>query len=123
MTSYYHSPAATFSSLSSPTSSTRVNHENATSYHPVSSCGTKTPGVEIRLTNVFFQKKKADEVPSTVQNLLLSTKRLQDVLRLWSVEQATEGDVSDLYVQIGNQLNQTINAFAQHQIDMRYVVL
>ncbi|KAF8817093.1 WD40 repeat-like protein [Phlegmacium glaucopus] len=62
--------------------------------------------------------KNPDEVPSTVQNLLLSTKRLQEVLHLWSVEQATEGDVSDVYVKIGNELNLTISAFAQHQIDM-----
>ena len=63
--------------------------------------------------------KPLDEVPSTVQNLLLSTKSLQDVLRLWSVQQATESDVSDLYVKIGNELNLTINAFAQHKIDLR----
>ena len=60
-------------------------------------------------------------MPSTVKNLLLSTQRLQEVLRLWSVKQATEGDVSDMYVQIGNELNLTISAFAQHQIDLRYV--
>jgi hypothetical protein len=59
-------------------------------------------------------------VPGTVQNLLISTKRLQEVLRLWSVEQASEGDVSDMYVQIGNELNLTISAFAEHQIDLRY---
>lgn len=34
--------------------------------------------------------------------------------------QATEGDVSDLYVQIGHELNLTIGAFAQHHIDLRY---
>lgn len=43
------------------------------------------------------------------------------MLRLWSVKRATDGDVSDLYVQIGNDLNLTIGAFAQHQIDLRYV--
>jgi len=50
--------------------------------------------------------------------LLVSTQRLQEVLRLWSVGQASEGDVSDMYVQIGNQLNLTISAFEQHQIDL-----
>ena len=58
-------------------------------------------------------------MPTTVQNLLISTQRLQEVLHRWSVGQATEGDVSDTYVQIGNGLNLTISAFAQHQIDLR----
>ena len=65
-------------------------------------------------------QRNPDQVPSTVQKLLTSTQRLQEVLRLWSVGQASEGDVSDTYVQIGNELNLTISAFAQHQIDMRY---
>jgi hypothetical protein len=65
-------------------------------------------------------QKTPDKVPSTVHNLLTSTKRLQEVLRLWSVEQASEGDVSDTYVQIGNEFNLTISAFAEHQIDLRY---
>ncbi|KAF8799217.1 hypothetical protein BYT27DRAFT_7150003 [Phlegmacium glaucopus] len=88
----YHTPAVTYSSPSSPTSNTRMNQDH--------------------------RSRSPDEVPSTVQNLLLSTKRLQEVLRLWSVEQATEGDVSDVYVKIGTELNLTINAFAQHKIDM-----
>jgi hypothetical protein len=84
--------------------------------------------VELHVSDVSSLKdlhpqKNPDQVPSTVQKLLISTQRLQEVLRLWSVGQASEGDVSDTYVQIGNELNLTISAFAQHQIDLRYVYL
>ncbi|KJA18071.1 hypothetical protein HYPSUDRAFT_45654 [Hypholoma sublateritium FD-334 SS-4] len=57
-------------------------------------------------------------VPRAVHSLLSSTKRLQEVLRLWSTEKATESDVSDLYVQIGHEFNATITAFSQHRIDL-----
>ncbi|KDQ51072.1 hypothetical protein JAAARDRAFT_140943, partial [Jaapia argillacea MUCL 33604] len=58
------------------------------------------------------------DVPTAVQNLLQSTKRLQDVLRQWSVAQASESQVSDVYVLVGNEFNTTITAFARHNIDM-----
>ncbi|PPQ76741.1 hypothetical protein CVT26_004462 [Gymnopilus dilepis] len=58
------------------------------------------------------------DVSSAVRNLLMSTKRLQEVLKLWSVEQATEEEVSNVYVQIGHEFNVTISAFAYHQIEL-----
>ncbi|PPQ65194.1 hypothetical protein CVT24_011378 [Panaeolus cyanescens] len=57
-------------------------------------------------------------VTNAVHSLLTSTKKLQQVLKLWSIEQASETDVSDLYVQIGHELNHTISAFAHYQIDV-----
>ena len=60
-------------------------------------------------------------MPRAVHSLLTSTKRLQELLKLWSAEQATESDVSDLYVQIGHEFNATITAFSQHRIDLRYI--
>lgn len=59
------------------------------------------------------------DVPGSVRNLLLATKELQEVLRQWSVGQATETQVSDVYVRIGTQFNATIHAFAHHNIDLR----
>lgn len=35
------------------------------------------------------------------------------------MDKATEVDVSDLYVQIGNEFNATIGAFSDHNIDLR----
>jgi hypothetical protein len=58
------------------------------------------------------------DVSTAVHKLLFSTKRLQDVLRLWSADKASEGDVSDVYVQIGHEFNATITAFAHYNIDL-----
>ncbi|KAF9482655.1 hypothetical protein BDN70DRAFT_828908 [Pholiota conissans] len=63
-------------------------------------------------------ESKPGDVPNTVHKLLGSTKQLQEVLKLWSTNQATEGDVSDLYVQIGHEFNTMISAFAYHRIDL-----
>lgn len=58
------------------------------------------------------------DVPTAVSTLLGLTKQLQDVLRLWSVEQASEAQVSDAFVLVGMQFNATVNAFTRHRIDM-----
>ncbi|KAK0497490.1 hypothetical protein EDD18DRAFT_155807 [Armillaria luteobubalina] len=66
---------------------------------------------------VYTQRVPGD-VPTAVHALLLSTKQLQESLKLWSLNQATETQVSDVYVQIGTQFNTTIHAFAYHKIDL-----
>ncbi|KAK7687680.1 hypothetical protein QCA50_008896 [Cerrena zonata] len=58
------------------------------------------------------------DVPTAVSTLLGLTKQLQEVLRLWSVHQATESQVSDAYILVGLQFNATVNAFARHNVDM-----
>ncbi|KZT25157.1 hypothetical protein NEOLEDRAFT_1093001 [Neolentinus lepideus HHB14362 ss-1] len=58
------------------------------------------------------------DVPAAVQNLLLATKRLQEILRQWSLMQASETQVSDVYVQLGNEFNIMVTAFARYNIDM-----
>jgi hypothetical protein len=60
-------------------------------------------------------------VPTAVKNLLVATKQLQEGLRLWSVQQATETDVSNIYVAVGTEFNEVVSAFAQHKIDLRSV--
>jgi hypothetical protein len=78
---------------------------------------TQRPIISIRT-----QKIQADsDVPGSVRNLLLSIKQLQELLQLWSVGQATEGQVSDAYVKIGTDFNATVHAFASHHIDLRYM--
>ncbi|KAH9479843.1 Bud site selection protein 6 [Psilocybe cubensis] len=67
---------------------------------------------------INYQTAIPGDVSTAVKDLLTSTKRLQEMLKLWSIEQATEGDVSDLYVQIGHAFNVTITAFAYHHIDL-----
>lgn len=60
----------------------------------------------------------ARDVCSSVKSLLLATKQLQETLRLWSLEKATESDVSDCYVRIGNEFNATVTAFSHHDIEL-----
>lgn len=57
-------------------------------------------------------------VPKAVHSLLGSTKRLQAVLREWGDGTATVTDVSDVYVQIVNEFNAIIQAFANCLIDL-----
>ncbi|KAL0581770.1 hypothetical protein V5O48_000247 [Marasmius crinis-equi] len=65
-----------------------------------------------------YNQRTPGDVPAAVRNLLLSMKQLQEVLRQWSIAQASEGQVSDVYVQIGTDFNTTMHAFAYHQIDL-----
>ncbi|KAJ7459491.1 hypothetical protein B0H11DRAFT_2242566 [Mycena galericulata] len=58
------------------------------------------------------------DVSTAVHNLLLSTKQLQKCLTQWSRGEASETQVSDVYVQIGTDFNAAIQAFAYHRIDL-----
>ncbi|KAL0953326.1 hypothetical protein HGRIS_004571 [Hohenbuehelia grisea] len=58
------------------------------------------------------------DVSASVHKLLLSTKHLQEALRLWSIEQMNETEVSDVYVQLGADFNAAVRAFAYHDIDL-----
>jgi len=66
----------------------------------------------------WYKSLSAGDVPTAVQKLLFSTKRLQEVLRQWSTRNAADGDVSDVYVQIGHDFNTVLAAFAHYSIDL-----
>lgn len=42
------------------------------------------------------------------------------MLRLWSLQQVPDEQVSDVYVTLGNQFNATVTAFQYYDIDLRY---
>ncbi|KAJ7658487.1 hypothetical protein B0H17DRAFT_1096855 [Mycena rosella] len=67
---------------------------------------------------VAYDQHNLGDVPTAVRSLLLSTKQLQKSLSQWSVGQVSETQVSDVYVQIGTDFNNTIQAFAYHHIDL-----
>lgn len=71
------------------------------------------------IITICTQRDQCD-VPSSVRRLLLSMKRLQELLKQWSLSQATETQVSDAYVRMGNDFSTTVRAFAYHQIDLRF---
>lgn len=72
------------------------------------------------IITICTQRDQSD-VPSSVRRLLLSTRSLQELLKQWSIKQATETQVSDAYVQIGEDFSTTVRAFARYQIDLRFV--
>ncbi|TFY56233.1 hypothetical protein EVG20_g9010 [Dentipellis fragilis] len=57
-------------------------------------------------------------VESAVTRLLVSIKQLLESLTKWSTQKATEEQVSDVYVQLGNDFNAAVAAFAAYNIDM-----
>ncbi|KIM88309.1 hypothetical protein PILCRDRAFT_814208 [Piloderma croceum F 1598] len=65
--------------------------------------------------------RSAGDVPTTVKNLLVATKQLQEVLGLWSVHQASETEVSNTYVTVGTEFNTAVEAFAHHKINLSEV--
>ncbi|KAF8631926.1 hypothetical protein AX15_002179 [Amanita polypyramis BW_CC] len=57
-------------------------------------------------------------VESAVTRLLVSIKQLLESLTQWSQLKCDEMQVSDVYVQLGNDFNAAVTAFAAYNIDM-----
>ncbi|KAI0259363.1 actin interacting protein 3-domain-containing protein [Gloeopeniophorella convolvens] len=57
-------------------------------------------------------------VESAVTRLLVSIKQLLESLTNWSNSKASEEEVSDVYVRLGNDFNAAVAAFAYYDIDM-----
>ncbi|KAI6101321.1 actin interacting protein 3-domain-containing protein [Pisolithus sp. B1] len=57
-------------------------------------------------------------VESAVTRLLVAIKQLLESLTLWSNLQMSEGQISDVYVRLGNDFNAAVAAFASFNIDM-----
>ncbi|KAF7297378.1 Bud site selection protein 6 [Mycena indigotica] len=57
-------------------------------------------------------------VPAAVRNLLTSTKQLPSILSRWARGEASETDVSNVYVRVGTDFNAAVQAFAIHSIDL-----
>ncbi|KAJ7092444.1 hypothetical protein B0H15DRAFT_922023 [Mycena belliarum] len=72
-------------------------------------------------SQVGYTPRGPSDVPATVRALLLGTKALQTALAQWAAGQVSETHVSDVYVQIGTDFNNTIQAFAYHRIDLREI--
>ena len=55
--------------------------------------------------------------------LLVAIKQLLEALTLWSTLKMSEGQVSDVYVRLGNDFNAAVGAFAGFNIDMTCVII
>jgi len=60
-----------------------------------------------------------NNIESSVTRLLVATKELIDTLTKWSRRSATETDVSDVYVRLGNEFNVARTCFERAGIDMK----
>lgn len=68
-----------------------------------------------------MQQRIPGDVPQTVSALIDATRRLQSSLQLWSTQQISEVEVSDIFVAVGNEFNAMVAAFQYYNIDMRFV--
>ena len=59
-------------------------------------------------------------IESSVTRLLVATKQLIETLTGWSRRQATETEVSDVYVRLGNEFNIARTCFERAGIEMGY---
>lgn len=58
------------------------------------------------------------DVHNAVSRLLGLTKQLQELLQLWGMRHASEDQVSDAFVLVGQQFNATVDVFWRHNVDM-----
>ncbi|KKY23897.1 putative actin-interacting protein [Phaeomoniella chlamydospora] len=56
-------------------------------------------------------EKQIAQIEKSVTHLLVATKQLLETLTQWSRRQATEGEVSDVYVRLGYEFNLACRAF------------
>ena len=87
---------------------------------------TTTTAMQTSVHSSYPSRKSAtpsppppSDVPTAVSTLLGLTKQLQDVLRLWSLCEASEDQVSDAYLLVCMQFNATCSAFKRHGINLR----
>lgn len=68
-------------------------------------------GAGNRSTNMYT-------IESTVTRLLVATKQLLESLTQWARREASEQDVSDIYVTLGNEFNIACRAFLSSGIEV-----
>lgn len=72
---------------------------------------------QLHILLIMLQQPPVD---STVTRLLVAIKQLLESFQLWSTGAMSDVDVSNVYVQLGNEFNSAVAAFNAYHIDMRY---
>lgn len=62
--------------------------------------------------------QQLSQIEKSVTHLLIATKQLLETLTQWSRHQATEGEVSDVYVRLGYEFNIACRAFTSIGVDI-----
>ncbi|CAG8545341.1 6948_t:CDS:10 [Diversispora eburnea] len=65
----------------------------------------------------------SNNIENTVTQLLFTTKSLLEALTSWSLGRMNEQQVSDIYVQLGSELNVVVNLFNQSGVDMSNIAI
>ncbi|KAI9435248.1 actin interacting protein 3-domain-containing protein [Lactarius indigo] len=73
---------------------------------------------EIARSVTSTKSRSTPVVESAVTRLLVSIKQLLESLTQWSISKASEEEVSDVYVRLGNDFNTAVSAFVFYEIDM-----
>ncbi len=73
------------------------------------------------VTNETVQQ--LNTIDSSVTHLLVATKRLLESLTRWAKREASDSDVSDAYVQLGNEFKMACRAFTNAGVEVRYVTI
>lgn len=85
------------------------------------SCWTVMTSLKcLHMTNVISchqPGQQLSQIEKSVTHLLIATKQLLETLTQWSRHNATEGDVSDVYVRLGYEFNIACRAFNSIGVD------
>ena len=79
-----------------------------------------TPLEYLRMANIISRRQpgqQLSQIEKSVTHLLIATKQLLETLTQWSRHNATEGDVSDVYVRLGYEFNIACRAFNSIGVD------
>ena len=74
----------------------------------------------LHMANIVFRHQpgqQLSQIEKSVTHLLIATKQLLETLTQWSRHNATEGDVSDVYVRLGYEFNIACRAFNSIGVD------
>ncbi|RKF62480.1 Bud site selection protein 6 [Erysiphe neolycopersici] len=98
----YVNPAEPTSQIRTSTSSTKSNSSGRRNINPSQTYPTAQP---------------LSQIEKSVTHLLVATKQLLETLTQWSRQQASDAQVSDVYVRLGYEFNLACRAFAAINVD------
>lgn len=96
-----------------------ANSAEAASQLRASSSSTKSnsSGRRINPSHSFSNSPPLSQIEKSVTHLLVATKQLLETLTQWSRQQASDAQVSDVYVRLGYEFNLACRAFASINVD------
>ncbi|KAL9108790.1 MAG: hypothetical protein Q9227_006447 [Pyrenula ochraceoflavens] len=92
-----------------------ASYQPSRNYDPPPDAGQRIPSVSAKSQMSKpppQQDKQISQIEKSVTHLLVATKQLLETLTQWSRKQATEEEVSDVYVRLGYEFNLACRAFS-----------